>query len=436
MKNSNSLSEKIVVVGYSHGLFVDEIAPLFEVDPMKTKQLSEVFDDGEVILKPRFNGFDDNAVEVLTADLRLLGYVWAPQAAALKDWLRKNKRSYLRANIRKVDQRANVLMATPETPLHLNLDINSHRRLKMNWGHQLPQVMRSFEEQSLELSMELLHDELLLAKEWTPRLKMRIDNAMAYLHIDLSGNRFMEGVEVYDLMANSEIEEVRKMSSQLLYVYVKRGSRDQITWWVEKWLPCYFESLAKENLLALYEAAEYSQRDIEQLLKCAPYNLFCLYKADKFRFAKKLLYTMLPQELYNRMLTLLAVWELMKGKQQKHEKKTAWRKSLDRRVEDGREVYASNALPKSLAGEHAQKYWKLLKLHHFVDDNCMLLKTTTRQQTCYIAELFAEKEKIKTKWKTFENFWNINNLAQEKHQRLESGLLPSRSDEIDSIFKE
>lgn len=92
-------------------------------------------------------------------------------------------------------------------------------------------------------------------------------------------------------------------------------------------------------------------------------------------------------------------------------------------------------LPAELATEQAMKYWEQLKQKNFVDDQYQLLDSTTRQQTMYIAEIFAEKMNIKSKWKTFEDFWGINNLAQEKNQSQELGKLPSRSNEIDEIFE-
>jgi hypothetical protein len=101
------------------------------------------------------------------------------------------------------------------------------------------------------------------------------------------------------------------------------------------------------------------------------------------------------------------------------------------------EVLGTNTvspLPAKLATEQAMKYWKQLQEKNFVDSHYMLLKDTTRQQAAYIAELFAEKLEIKTKWKTFEDFWHISNLAQEKNQRTELGKLPSRASEIDKIF--
>lgn len=97
---------------------------------------------------------------------------------------------------------------------------------------------------------------------------------------------------------------------------------------------------------------------------------------------------------------------------------------------------ASFSLTGVLGSDIAQKYWERLRQRQFVDDHYMLLDSTTRQQTAYIAELFSEKLGIKTKWKTFEDFWGINYLAQEKNQWLEKGKLPSCSGEIDDIFSD
>lgn len=104
--------------------------------------------------------------------------------------------------------------------------------------------------------------------------------------------------------------------------------------------------------------------------------------------------------------------------------------------DDGVELSDDLSMPEILATEQAIIYWKRLQQKGFVDDHYMLLESTTRQQAAYIAELFAEKLGIRTKWKTFEDFWNINNLAQEKNQRTELGKLPSRSSEIDEIFRD
>ena len=105
-------------------------------------------------------------------------------------------------------------------------------------------------------------------------------------------------------------------------------------------------------------------------------------------------------------------------------------------IEKHSKLQSGNELPEQLASEEAKKYWRRLQKAGFVDINNKLLTATTRQQAMYIAEVFAERMNIKSKWKTFQQFWGINNLAQEKNKFLETGKLPSRSNEIDTIFEE
>ena len=89
-----------------------------------------------------------------------------------------------------------------------------------------------------------------------------------------------------------------------------------------------------------------------------------------------------------------------------------------------------------LESDEAKKYWLRLEKAGFVDANGALMPETTRKQAMYIAELFAERLGIKSKWKTFEQQWSISNLAQEKWDMQETGSMPSRSKEIDKIFED
>lgn len=89
-----------------------------------------------------------------------------------------------------------------------------------------------------------------------------------------------------------------------------------------------------------------------------------------------------------------------------------------------------------LMSEQAIEYWKRLEEHGFVDAEFKLTKSTTRQQAMLIADIFAEQLGISSKWKTFERFWGIKNLAQEKYHYQEIGIISSREKEINSIFLE
>lgn len=95
-----------------------------------------------------------------------------------------------------------------------------------------------------------------------------------------------------------------------------------------------------------------------------------------------------------------------------------------------------NGLTGRLASEEAMRYWERLQKAGFVTANCQLMQDTTRKQAMCIAEEFAEKLGIKSKWKTFEQLWGVSNLAQEKWDMLETGSTPSRSKEIDMIFED
>lgn len=92
--------------------------------------------------------------------------------------------------------------------------------------------------------------------------------------------------------------------------------------------------------------------------------------------------------------------------------------------------------PNELKSEKAMKYWKRLIKLGFVDENCQLLPGTSRQQAMYIVEPFAEKLGLKKQWKPFEDFWGINNLAQEKWKFLQTGMLPPRFKEIGAVFED
>ena len=97
---------------------------------------------------------------------------------------------------------------------------------------------------------------------------------------------------------------------------------------------------------------------------------------------------------------------------------------------------SQSGLTGKLASEEAMRYWKRLQQKGFVDECCQLKQDTTRKQAMYIAEVFAERLDIGSKWKTFERLWGISNLAQEKWDFQQTGTLPSRSKEIDRIFED
>ena len=93
-------------------------------------------------------------------------------------------------------------------------------------------------------------------------------------------------------------------------------------------------------------------------------------------------------------------------------------------------------MPEDLATQMATKYWNRLKKAGFTDENHQLCPGVSRKQAMYIALSFAEKLDLQSKWKPFEQLWKKNNLAQEKYNMNESGIMPLRHKEIDKIFSD
>lgn len=93
-------------------------------------------------------------------------------------------------------------------------------------------------------------------------------------------------------------------------------------------------------------------------------------------------------------------------------------------------------LPDVLATGLAMKYWSRLQQAGFVDEHYQLSPATTRKQAMYIADVFSDKLQMRSKWKPFQELWHINNLAQEKWEMQETGKSPSRSEEIDAVFRD
>ena len=157
----------------------------------------------------------------------------------------------------------------------------------------------------------LFRDELSAATEWNKHLKMRIDNLLQAIPLDLSAYRHNIYMEVFDMMRHSEIKEVREQSDYLLSTLIYRGSREHVRWWSQEWLPSFFRETMEGDLLGVFESAHYTLESVEELLDRAPENLFHLYKVNRERFVNRMYYFALPQEIYNRLLTLLAVREAM-----------------------------------------------------------------------------------------------------------------------------
>ena len=313
MDKKDTISEEIIIVGSRYGELADVLNPLYkEEKPIEEEEIQKMLGGDMVLFHPTHNTYDQYAVWVYTLSQKLLGYVWMYQSPSIRDWLDDNHKEYLKAHIRQVNTKYGFMMATPDKPVKLKYRERTSFSIDPDWASNIPEVLPSITEQSLCLGIALLRDELEEAETWSEMLQKRINNLLRNLPLDLSAHRYMESMELYEMMRNSPIAQVREQSTLVLQSLVKRGSKEQMTWWVKHWLPDFFRDAADGDLLGIYEAANYTLERVEGLLNGSPENLFYLFKVNRERFAYHLYYSQLPQPVYNRLLTLLAVREVMK----------------------------------------------------------------------------------------------------------------------------
>lgn len=98
---------------------------------------------------------------------------------------------------------------------------------------------------------------------------------------------------------------------------------------------------------------------------------------------------------------------------------------------------AENILPKG-----SVKYLRRLKKLGLLDDDLQLIKepkekATTRSEAMYIALRTCNALDLeKTQWKPFQEFWNIDNLAQEKWKWENRRSMSPRRKVIDKAFED
>lgn len=352
MKLKESFVDELFIVGSRYGELADAILPLFSLErPIDQKDIQKAIGDDTVYLKPVPNDFDQYAVAVFNQDAIRIGYVWMYQAPTMRYWMETHNQQYIKARIIDVNPVANVLMAEFYEPLNVHLVPRCCNDVDMRWAHNLPDVLKSISEQSLELSLMLLRDELTDDTEWSERLKMRIDNLLKAIPLDLSAYRHNMYMEVFDMMRHSEIKEVREQSDYLLSTLIYRGSETHVRWWSEEWLPNYFHEVAEGDLLSMFESAHWTLEWVEEVLDNAPEHLFNIYKVNRDRFVNRLYYYALPLEIYNRLLTLLAVREMMLQKAERTEESDSSaplsKEVLAQAIEDVQDYfwgYSSNAV--------------------------------------------------------------------------------------------
>ena len=315
-KKKPLVTDELIIVGGRHGELSDKLTPLFEEgNPIEEKDIRKEIGCEIVYLMRSNNDHDPYAIGVFTSSMKRLGYLWVHQSYAMYEWMLSNKVGRVRARICRVNTKYGFMISKPLTPMKLTIRPSENLFVNMDWGHDLPKLQHCKMIEKLNLSMMMLEDALAEDDAWNEDLRLRIEDVIERLPYDLSTLTFIKGVRLYLLMKDSGIREVRHESERLLYAMIHRGSPEKMDWWLDSCLTRYFNDASKGSLLRMYECANFTLEQVEELLHQAPAQLFHYYLAEKEFFPAHLLYSSLPYELYVRFLTLLAVREAMKKKE-------------------------------------------------------------------------------------------------------------------------
>ena len=304
-----NFSEEIVIVGTRYEQLADVVSPLYDMKvPIKKKDIASLFGSETVYMRPISNEYDMYAVGVYTANMNLLGYVWSWQSFAMREWMEKNNKDFVAANINRMNSQTELIMATPTMPLSLGKG-NRSKSIDVTWAAELPEILTNVREDAQKLALSLLKDELAENRGMNDILKLRINNMLYYLRSNLSRQCYDNCIDAYQMMMRSADKEIREQGEWFLKTLVSKGSKRQMEWWVNEWLPEFMKNSCDDETLEFYKESGYTLERVENLLKEAPYSLFQRYKVNRYRFAKQLYYAALPQKIYYRLLTLLALRE-------------------------------------------------------------------------------------------------------------------------------
>ena len=328
-----NFSEEIVIVASLYGDFGDVLKPIYEIGkPIEKNDIKRLLGNEVVYLCPRDNYFDRYAVGVYTANQKLLGFIWMNQAPSIRHWMEINNKRYVAIHINRINTKERLIMAA--LPEGMTLErIERSAGINDKWANDLPLVVTSIKQQGLELGLFRLKDELESKTEWDDDIKTMIDNVMQYLESDLSDNCYGDCNDVYKLMRKSPVKVIREKADWFVQKLASRGTTERTQWWIDKWLPLYMKEAYEENLMSIYKEGDYTLEKVEELLKSAPFDLFKLYKADRVKFVNKLYYSVLPQRIFYRLLTLLTVWERLRNEDENENQNEKLKVKVDRVID-------------------------------------------------------------------------------------------------------
>ena len=262
-----------------------------------------------------------------------------------------------------------------------------------------------------------------------------VDSLLETNLYDVSREMTRDRYRIERLLASQDDEKLRQASVRLRQqkgLLMSHETREQVARYL-------FIDVPRKLRQRGFERSHYTHDNrldqLEAQLRACPFQLYDKFQNDPVDFLREVFYNHVPR---HQLLLLLSgiLLMILKGRTDIRQ----WGRDGD--TEPLEQIRAlGKPQPQTeqtgpLFSEQAASYWQALEEAGFVGKDHLLLPSTSRQQAMYIAEAFAEKLGLKTKWKPFQDLWHINNLAQEKTKFQDTGKSPVRAEDIDRIFEE
>ncbi len=304
-----------------------------------------------------------------------------------------------------------------------------------NWHYEgislMPQKLQKLQDLADDLTDEL---EAPVSDATRKRVLSLTKQLVETNPFDMSREMTRTRYRIERLLSEREDPELRELTTRLRQqkgLLMSHDSRNEVARYLFIELPTKLRQKGFEQSHYTYD----NRLDqLEALLRSFPFQLYDKFQNDPVDFLREVYYNHVPRHPLFQLLSGIILM-ILKGRT--HVLK--WGKEGD--TEPLEQIKAlGNPQPQKgptgpLFTPQTEPYWQALEEAGFVGKDRRLLSKTTRQQAAYIAEAFADKLKLKAKFKYFQELWGVRNLAQEKWARQEKGVNPSRHREIDEIFK-
>lgn len=309
-KDTNTNINNIYIVGMNHGDVSDKVKKLFsETDDNNlnaTSKLGDTFKSNMVYLLPEEdNPFDKNAVAVYLESHERLGYVCRHYAPMVQSHIKRKGVGCISAQLSGYNKTAELISCRTEDivlpePLSPAQDSNE------DWYLSLPVMRRTAGEIQLDTARKILYCALKEKHEWNDYLQNHIQTCERLMWLDLSQEASVLNMNIFFLMYNSPIMEVREASERFFRLLTNIGGDDCCKRWA-LWLHTISESKDAKSVTKKIKCQDNSIQGIDYYLRKLSGDLFLDYLDDPSVFSKRLYYMNIPNKKYRRILTLLAI---------------------------------------------------------------------------------------------------------------------------------